>query len=125
MWLQKIEHRVFVRQPVHRAGEDQLFAERGLRHAEREHVARRRGREVSGVDACRHDVDRPRDGARIEPRERVAIRVGHAEDAGETPQGLAFVSHHPAVLHAVEQASDRAGLRLRGPPPDLGLDVCA
>ena len=62
-------------------------------------------------------------GVRIEPPQRVAVRLGDGEDAVEAGECLSLVSQHPPVLQRVQKTADRARLRFRVAAPDLGLDV--
>jgi hypothetical protein len=109
----EVQHRVFVREPIHRTGEHQVTRRR---------IARR-WRKEADVDAGRHDGHRRAERVGIQARERVAVRVGHGQYALESRERVPFVAQHPAVLNAIEQARKSTRLGLGMTPPDFGLDV--
>ncbi len=110
----EVEGGILVRQPVHRAREDEA---EGIRlHGSR------RG-EVLGVHARRDHVNRRAGGAAVEAHEGLAVRVRDGKDRVEASKRSLFEGEHAAPLRAQQRAPPRAARRLGVPPPDLGFNV--
>src|SRR5688572_16688205 len=78
---------------------------------------------VRGVNTGGHGEDRPPDGRRVQPTERLLVGVGDGKYEIESSQRGVFEAQHALPLLMIEPAPYWLTLSLGVASPDLGFDV--